>query len=298
MLLSAVHLPNNALSVPEDSNNVSILLPDNELATEIKVGILTAQSVSNNVRPMKVIGARPQTTNERCDAFNDSLIKSVQNAGGILVSVAFDGLSAETVFIRDYFLNFLKGRTQTVGIVDPNHVGSGICCIGNSCFDVGLLQMAGVASNLYRVDDFASDAVVLELASAKSIDKVIQRCQDSDRDSLNATILSLLFLRMFIVVSSGTDFPRAQGITVLWTCLLFFTSMRMSVVTKRNFVGAVLPIICLYAQRKVKKMGRTTSEPAEHFFGGCRMRKREFTCRDFLNMVDALEVSLQKVVEH
>ena len=158
--------------------------------------------------------------------------------------------------------------------------------------------MAGVASNLYRVDDFASDAVVLELASAKSIDKVIQRCQDSDRDSLNATILSLLFLRMFIVVSSGTDFPRAQGITVLWTCLLFFTSMRMSVVTKRNFVGAVLPIICLYAQRKVKKMGRTTSEPAEHFFGGCRMRKREFTCGDFLNMVDALEISLQKVVEH
>lgn len=106
------------------------------------------------------------------------------------------------------------------------------------------------ASNLYRADDFASDAVVLDLFSNKTVQKIIEKCQDADRDSVNATMSALLLLRLFI--------SRAQGIGVR---LLFFTSIR-------------------------------------HFFGGCRMYKMEFTCSNFFNIIDNLEVFLQKVVEH
>ena len=205
-------------------------------------------------------------------------------------------------------LNFLEGKSSTVAMIDPNHVGKAIrsqlvlggsfTTIGDTCFDVGLLQLAGVQQNLYQVDDFASDAVVLELCSTANIAKIEKIAAHEDQDSLLATITSLLFLRLFIVVSSSSIIPKRQGIAILWASMLYFTSINISQVTKRNIVGAVIPLICLIAQKEVKKIRLLTSEPAEHYFGCARQKKREFTISDFVMYVESLELAMRHMVQY
>ena len=157
------------------------MLSKNNKATEIKCCILTVQSCPANVSPFKIIAARPQTTNQRCNEFNLDCMLAVDN-NGINISVAFDGLCAEQKTVRQQMLNFLEGKSPTVGMIDPNHVskairsqlvlGGSFTTVGDTCFDVGLLQLAGVQQNLYRVDDFSSDSVVLELCNTTNISKI------------------------------------------------------------------------------------------------------------------------------
>jgi hypothetical protein len=45
------------------------------LANEIEVGLVTVHDVPNGLSPMKIIAARPPTTNEKSDEFNRSLIE-------------------------------------------------------------------------------------------------------------------------------------------------------------------------------------------------------------------------------
>jgi len=42
----------------------------NEMATEIKVGLLSLQEYTDGICPFKIISARPQSTNESCDEYN------------------------------------------------------------------------------------------------------------------------------------------------------------------------------------------------------------------------------------
>ena len=57
---------------------------------------------------------------------NETCVAAVNEAGGILVSVAFDGLATERTFIANKFLHFLRGNSPIVSLVDPNHVGKAI----------------------------------------------------------------------------------------------------------------------------------------------------------------------------
>ena len=89
-------------------------------------------------------------------------------------------------------------------MIDPNHVGKAIrsqlvlggsfTTVGDTCFDVGLLKLAGVQQNLYRVDYFSSDPIVLELCNTTNIAKIEKIADDKDKNSLLVTITSLIFL--------------------------------------------------------------------------------------------------------
>eukprot|EP00957_Ditylum_brightwellii_P059534 4520580-Ditylum_brightwellii.AAC.1 len=117
-------------------------------------------------------------------------------------------------------------------------------------------------------------------------------------ESKVVTMISFVMLRIFVYISSASSIPHSQGIALLWVSMLYFTSINISPMTKQNVVSAVLPCIYLYAQRAVKKMVRTTSEPCEYYFECCRTKKREFTCLDFESYVEGLEIALQQMVEH
>ena len=80
--------------------------------------------------------------------------------------------------------------------------------------------------------------------------------------------------------------------------MLYFTSINISQVTKRNIVGAVIPLICLIAQNEVKKIRLLTSEPAEHYFGCARQKKREFTISDFVMYVESLQLAMRHMVQY
>ena len=71
------------------------------MATEIKVGMLTVQNITEGISPFKIIAARPQATNEVADDYNDMLLHAVDELENVYcISIAFDGLAAETHFIR------------------------------------------------------------------------------------------------------------------------------------------------------------------------------------------------------
>ena len=105
------------------------------------------------------------------------------------------------------------------------------------------------------------------------------------------TLLCMLFLRIFVVTSSSSNVPKKQAMALLWSCLLFFTSFNISMVTKRN-------VVCLIAQKKVEKPRLLTSKPAEHYFGCARQWKREFSCSDFASYVENLETALREMVQY
>ena len=85
---------------------------------------------------------------------------------------------------------------------DPNHNvknlryqlagGSSSSSIGKYVFDPQMLKVAEIATELWRIDDYASDALPLRLASAASVEKTIKSDFD-DIGNLAELLLCLLF---------------------------------------------------------------------------------------------------------
>ena len=160
--------PNHCIKEKDYSQNVFV---QTSMASEIKVGMLTVQNCIDGISPFKLIAARPQSTNEVSDDYNSSLLHAVDDIKNVhCVSMAFDGLAAETNFIRNHLISFMNGNSNTVVMTDCNHaaknirsqlvLGSDIVTGGKACFDVGILRLAGVSVDLYCVNDYASDIVV------------------------------------------------------------------------------------------------------------------------------------------
>ena len=53
-------------------------------------------------------------------------------------------------------------------------LGSSIVTGGKATFDVGILRLAGISSELCRIDDYASDVLVLKLCSSDTISKLFK----------------------------------------------------------------------------------------------------------------------------
>eukprot|EP00957_Ditylum_brightwellii_P155978 11872187-Ditylum_brightwellii.AAC.1 len=71
--------PDHIVSCNEDAS--TWLLSGKQKAPEIKVAVLSAQDIPDNITPMKVIDAHPQTTNKRCDEYNRAVVNAVQYTG-------------------------------------------------------------------------------------------------------------------------------------------------------------------------------------------------------------------------
>ena len=73
------------------------------------------------------------------------------------VSIAFDGLSTETHFIRKNLIAFMKGTNNTVAMTDCNHaaknlrsqlvLGSNIVTGGDAAFDVSIYNLQEYLQN-------------------------------------------------------------------------------------------------------------------------------------------------------
>ena len=97
--------------------------------------------------------------------------------------MAFYCLAAETHSIRKNLISFMNGNNNTVVMTECNHaaknirsqlvLGSDIVTGGKAVFDVGILQLAGISVDLYRVNDYASDILVLKLCSSDAINKLM-----------------------------------------------------------------------------------------------------------------------------
>ena len=89
----------------------------------------------------------------------------------------------------------------TVAMTDCNHaaknirsqlvLGSEVVTGGNAIFDIGLLCLAGVAVELYRVSDYASDVLILKLCSSDTINKLLSLLVTEKEDPLNIAFMAI-----------------------------------------------------------------------------------------------------------
>ena len=98
-----------------------------QLATEIKVGMLTTQEYNEGLTPFKIIAAQPQSTNEPSDDYNLLIINAVDNIPNVhCISMAFDDLATESEFVRRNLLTFINGTINSVMMTDCNHAAKNL----------------------------------------------------------------------------------------------------------------------------------------------------------------------------
>ena len=210
----------------------------NEMDTEIKVGLLSLQEAIDSISTFKIISACTQSSNEPCDAYNYDIMNAVSEINNVhCISIAFDGLVTETNFIHTNLFAFMKGTSKTVAMTDCNHAAknmrsqlvlrSSIVTGGEAAFDIGILRLAGVLPELYRVDDYTSDVLVLKLCSADKFSKLFKLLETGAEDQMNIAFMAmcLYFLHTFICAFNGDDIGSEAKKTMLWSSLMWFSSL-------------------------------------------------------------------------
>ena len=95
-----------------------------------------------------------------------------------------DGVSCEYKWLQENIHKFLCVQCEHVGITDTNHnvknnwyhnlLGTCAAVIGGYFFDPGLLHLTGVPNNMWQPENFASDLLVLNIASHGTIKTLLQ----------------------------------------------------------------------------------------------------------------------------
>ena len=148
-----------------------------ELASEIKIAVVSFQNLPKGTSPMAIIAARPQGNNETssfaCDACEVARLVERDLRFARFTNFAADGVSVEMYDMLQTSCEFLDGTINHCAAVDNKHNikndryqfigGSNAATIGNYCIDTNLLLMAKVSSELIAPKDFASDKKVEQL---------------------------------------------------------------------------------------------------------------------------------------
>ena len=100
----------------------------------------------------------------------------------VLLNTAVDGVSCEYFFYRWKISILIEGKYNIIGLVDTNHNTkkylyqifgeSWVTVMGQYFLDPYILKLAGVPQELRRIQCYASDLLVLRLASGVTLEKV------------------------------------------------------------------------------------------------------------------------------
>jgi len=112
--------------------------------------------------------------------------------------------------------NNKNARGQVVTGTSPSFIESFV-------LDPGHLKMAGVAQELYRIEDWASDTVVLCLCSPLTVAKLINAGFD-DVGNLSVLVVTLMFIRLCNYSVNASDLNWKDRCMYQWCSLLWFTS--------------------------------------------------------------------------
>jgi hypothetical protein len=177
--------PNHFLPLPEsnsgDGDEVAKFLSEcvngdkREAASEIKVCVLSFRCTPPGTCPCYTLVGRPQMINQQStfglEVVNACLRATIEDGNSILLNTTTDGVSTEVQWNKEVTLDYLDGKINYVSLPDTNHNvknsryqligGSSPASIGAYVFDPALIHLAKVSQKLWRVEDFASDALLL-----------------------------------------------------------------------------------------------------------------------------------------
>ena len=122
---------------------------------------------------------------------------------------------------------------------------------------------------IYRPNNFASDRLLLELVSFKSISKIAMVDAESAPSEDRAVLaLVLFFVRLSLYAVNGKQVPASHRAVYVWSAALLLTSLSgVSDITKRNLMAETVPFVFFVLMKDITKPGLATSEGAEHTFG-------------------------------
>jgi hypothetical protein len=88
----------------------------------IRVGLCSVKKIPAGLSPVKSVAVYQQVTNQKCDAYNDDLLKCASDIEDChVLSMSFDGLAIKHDFIVRLLVSFMHGVKNTVGVVGPIH---------------------------------------------------------------------------------------------------------------------------------------------------------------------------------
>jgi len=183
-----------------------------------------------------------------------------------------------------------------VGLIDTNHNAknfryqflgaSSAVWIGHIVFDTELFRLAGVSKLLWRVKDFASDLLVLELASLNTMNKLCS-LEGESAESVKALAVTLYFLRTRLYAVNGKVLGYRTRVRLMWCSMIWITSLGYKpplgtnkanmLANKRNCVTETIGASFLVVRKDVVRPRGVTTEGVEHTFALIRSDKKEAT---------------------
>ena len=207
--------PNHFIPIPENAtkDQMKALLMEcvdgahGVLAPEVKCAVLSFQEPPPGMYPYVCMAGLPQTINasnnfgiEVIDACKEAA-KQVDNL--TILNSSTDGEDYEVQFNKDLTCAYLRGDEDQISLPDPNHNvknlryqlggGSSPASFGGHVFDPEILKRVRIVKELWRIDDYALDALPLKLASALSVQKVVDK-NFEDVGNCDVAVVSLLFV--------------------------------------------------------------------------------------------------------
>lgn len=291
---------NHVIDVSDKStDDVKALVKDcldkkhGDKAAEVKIVVLCFQRTPPGMCPYLCVQGRPQTVNDTSD-YGSSITAACKEAAQrdgntVVLNTSTDGVYCETVANKSINIEFLEGKRDDVALVDTNHNGknkryqlfggSSPESIGRYVFDSYLLVLAKVEQELVRVKDYASDALILRLASSRTVSKLHElNSDDIGNASVTAVSHMLMRCRLYAVNSRNTSWWVRASLSYM--SLLWFTSFHnyravgsyaiTMLPNKRNMWLETIAVLFLTARDDVSKTRGLTSECNEHFFGMIR----------------------------
>lgn len=144
-----------------------------------------------------------------------------------------DGVSCDVDNNKNMNYKYVRGDSNTVATTDKKHnsknargqavTGSSPSSFGSYMLDPWLLKQAGVARELYAVQDWASDTVVLRLCSASTIQKLLSN-DFKDVGNLSVLVVTLSFIRLGNYSVNARNLHWKDRCMYQWCSLLWFTS--------------------------------------------------------------------------
>lgn len=303
--------PNHCIPIDGmDEQQVKLIIAaDSDVirADEVKVAVLTLQKRKQGKPCFVTLAGQPQTLNMN-SSFNDVITKLVlekaKHSRKIdLASVAADGVGCDNHWIMQQLIDYMEGKTRHVGIVDPNHNakngryqyfgGSSSSWMGKYILDPELLRIAHVPKLLWRIKDFASDLLVLKLASYETVNKQCSLVNE-DAGCIGIICATLYFMRARLCSVNSKTMGYRDRMILMWTGMLWHTSLGYSsayktnqanmLPSKRNSATEAIGFMFLFPRNDVENPRYCTTEPTEHTFGGWRVQRSEATIEETIYM--------------
>ena len=158
---------------------------------------------------------------------------AARDGNACVLDISTDGVSCDVEKNFRMNLDYLEGKCNTVAMTDNKHnnknargqavTGSSPSSLGSFVLDPWHLKQAGVAREIYAVQDWASDTVVTRLCSASTVLKLLSK-DYKDVGNLAVLVVSLTFFRLRNYSVNARDLNWKDRCMYQWCTLLWFTS--------------------------------------------------------------------------